>query len=41
MVKYNRGYVYNRCLWAGLDEQRLNAQFRDKYRDRTRRITDF
>ncbi len=36
-------YYCLRCSFVG-DEQevlRLNAQFRAKYRDRTRRITDF
>ena len=39
----NGEYYCLRCSFTG-DEQevlRLNAQFRAKYRDRTRRITDF
>jgi hypothetical protein len=36
-------YYCLRCSFTGDEAEvlRLNAQFREKYRDRTRRITDF
>jgi len=36
-------YYCLRCSFTGNEQEvlRLNAQFREKYRDRTRRIVDF
>jgi hypothetical protein len=36
-------YYCLRCSFTGNEQEvlRLNAQFRDKYRDRMKRITDF